>query len=156
MKPPDQKIDASMQAYAKRWMKSLEKPRPTTTLGYFFVGLFILFWSSSLTSSIGFDIKKGWGALVFLGIALLLTLPTLFVVRIMAIIGVNRPTRSAFLFSAVIGPYINMVADNAWKMPTISHILGFFSAIMALLVSLLVDRLIDRSADKSLEQKSSQ
>ncbi len=153
MKPPDQKIDASLQAYAKRWMKSLDRPRPTTTLGYFFVGLFILFWSSSLTSLVGYDIKKGWGALVFLGIAILLTLPTMIVVRIMALLGVDRPTRSAFLFSAVIGPYINMVADHAWRLATISHILGFFSAILAFLVSLLLDRLVDRHSRAPDERK---
>ncbi len=137
-----------MQAYAKRWMKSLERPRPSTTLGYFFVGLFILFWSSSATDLLGYDVKKGWGALVFLGVALLLTLPTVFFVRVMALIGLDRPTRSAFLFSAVIGPYINMVADHAWKQPTISHILGFFAAIASFLISLLLDRLLERSSKK--------
>ena len=153
MKPPDEKIDASMQAEAKRWLKSLDRPRPSTTLGYFFVGLFILFWSSSLTLFLGYDVKKGWGALVFLGIAILVTLPAMVSVRLMAIIGIDRPTRSAFLFSAVIGPYIDMVADHAWKMPTVSHILGFFSAILAFLISLLLDRLIDRPAHKPDEQR---
>ncbi len=152
MKPPDDKIDASLQAYARRWMKTMDRPRPSTTLGYFFVGMFILFWSTSLTSLAGFEVSKGIGALVFIGMALLLTLPTLFFVWLMAQIGVDRPTRSAFLFSAVIGPYVDMVADHAWKLSVISHILGFLAAILAFLISLVLDRLLIRPPKKPGEE----
>ncbi len=148
MKTPDEKIDASLQAFARRWMKSMDRPRASTTLGYFFAGLFILFWSSSLTNVLGFDLKKGWGTLVFVGIGLLITLPTLFLNRIMALVGMDRPSRSALLFSAVIGPYVYMAADHAWNVWVISHILGFAASILAFLISLGLDRLIDRTARK--------
>ena len=151
MKPPDSKLDASMQAFAKRWMKSLDKPRATTTLGYFFVGLFILFWSSSLTIYLGFELKKGVGTLVFIGLSILLTLTTLLAIRLMAVIGVDRPTRSALLFSAVIGPYVNMMVEHTWKMPTISHIAGFLASIFSFLLSLVLDRLFARPTRKTGE-----
>ncbi len=148
MKPPDNKIDASMQAFARRWMKSRDQPRVSTTLGYFFAGLFILFWSSSLTSMLGFDLKQGWGTLVFIGVGILLTLPTLFLVRVMALVGMDRPTRSALLFSAVIGPYVYMAADHAWNVWAISHISGFAASILAFLASLGLDRLVAKPTRK--------
>ncbi len=148
VKHPDHRIDATMQAFAKRWMKSMDQPRPSTTLGYFFAGLFILFWSSSLTTLLGYDVKKGWGALVFVGVALLLTLPTLFFIRLMAVVGIDRPTRSALLFSAVIGPYAYMAADHTWSIWVISHILGFIASILAFLASLGLDRLLARTSQK--------
>jgi hypothetical protein len=152
MKPSDDKIDASMQAYARRWMKSLDRPRPSTTLGYFFVGLFILFWSSSLTELTGLDLRKFLGVLVFLGFALILTLLTLLIVWIMTRLGLDRPTRSAFLLSAVVGPYVNMVAEQTWKMSVVSHVLGFLGAILAFLASLSLDKLLAKSAHKPGEE----
>jgi hypothetical protein len=149
MKPSDQKIDASMQAYAKRWLKSLDRPRPSTTLGYFFAGLFILFWSSSLTTLLGFDLKKGWGSLVFLGVALLLTLLTLVFIRLMAILGLDRPMRSALLFSAVMGPYAYMAAYHALNQPVVSHVIGFIASILAFLASLMLDRLLSKATHKT-------
>jgi hypothetical protein len=153
MKSPDQKIDASVQAFAKRWMSSLDRPRVSTTLGYFFVGLFLLFWSSAITSLLGFDLNKGIGVFVFIGVGILVVFPTIFFVKLMARLGVDRPTRSAFLFSAVIGPYVNMVAQQAWHIPVLSHMLGFVAAIFAFLFSLLLDRLIDSARRKPLDDK---
>ncbi len=150
MKSTD-KMDASMKAYAKRWMKSLDKPRPSTTLGYFFVGLFILFWSSSVIGLLGFDLKNLIGALVFIGIGFGLTLVTLLFVRVMALVGIDRPTRSACLFSAVIGPYVNMLTYHAWNLPSVSHILGFMAAILAFLSSIVLDRLLARPSHKERE-----
>jgi hypothetical protein len=146
LKPPDDKIDASMRAFARRWMNSIDKPRPSTSLGYFFVGLFTLFWASSLTNLLGFDLRKGWGSLVFIGLAVLIILPVIIIVRLMARIGLDRPIRSAFLFSAVIGPYVDLVADHAWNLSVVSHMLGFAASILAFLASLLLDRLLARSA----------
>lgn len=134
-----------MQAYAKQWMKSFEKPRPTTTLGFFFVGLFILFWSSSITSLLGYNLSKGPGAFIFIGIALLLSILTILLNHVMSIIGIERPVRSGIFLSSVLGPYVNMLAENAWKSPTISHIAGFFASILAFLLSYLLDRIIARS-----------
>jgi hypothetical protein len=144
MKPPDDKIDASMQAFTRLWMKSLDKPRPSTTLGYFIIGLFTLFWASSITTLLGFDLRRGWGALVFLGVGLLIALPIIFFVRLMAMIGINRPVRSAFLFSAVVGPYVDLLAENTWNLPVISHMLGFSASILAFLASLGLDYLFAR------------
>ncbi len=146
MPSPDPKIDAPMRAYAKRWMKSLDRPRASTTLGYFFVGLFILFWSSSLTTMLGFDLKKGFGSLVFIGVGLSLTFAAMLVIRIMTKIGLDRPTRSAIMLSAVIGPYVNMATYHAWESPVISHITGFIASIFAFLLSLLLDKMLVKSS----------
>lgn len=145
MRSPDQKIDAPMRAYAKRWMKSLARPRASTTLGYFFVGLFVLFWSSSLTALIGFDLKKGLGSLIFIGVGLSLTFAIMFINHFMARIGLDRPTRSAFMLSAVIGPYVNLAAYHAWNSSVLSHIAGFITSIFAFLVSLLLDKMLERN-----------
>jgi hypothetical protein len=145
MRLPDQKIDAPMRAYAKRWMKSLDRPRPSTTLGYFFVGLFILFWSSSVTTILGFDLKNGFGSLVFIGVGLSFTLATRMIVHVMAMIGVDRPIRSAFMLSAVIGPYVNLAAYHAWNLPVISHIAGFIASIVVFIISLLLDKMLERN-----------
>src|SRR4030065_2444359 len=115
MQSPERKIDIAMQSYAKSWMKSLDRPRASTTLGYFFVGLFILFWSSSLTSLLGFNLNKGYGALIFVVIGLTLTFTTIFMNRIMAKIGLERPIRSDLLLSALVGPYINLTTYNFWS-----------------------------------------
>jgi hypothetical protein len=144
MRPPEQKIDAAMQSYAKKWMRSLDHPRASTTLGYFFVGLFILFWSSSLTNQIGFDLKKGFGTLIFIGIGLLLCLTTVFVNRIMAKIGLERAIRSALWLSAAIGPYVNMITYNTWNLPVISHIVGFAAAIFTFILSFQLDKLLEK------------
>lgn len=152
MKSSDPKIDPSLRAFTKRWMKSLNRPRASTTLGYFFVGLFILFWSSSITSLTGFYLQKVWGTLVFLGIALILSLTTLLIVRLMALLGLDRSIRSALLFSAVIGPYVNMLAQQNWKISVVSHVLGFIAAIAAFLCSLLLDRLLATPVRKQDEE----
>jgi hypothetical protein len=142
MRPSNQQIDTSMKAYARKWMKSLDQPRPSTTLGYFFVGLFILLWSSSLTTMLGYDIKRVSGSFVFIGVGLVLTLATWVIVRLMSTIGIDRPTRSALLLSAVIGPYVNMAVYYAWNSGVISHIVGFIASIFAFIVSLLLDKLM--------------
>ena len=149
MASPDPKIDAPMRAYAKRWLKSLDRPRASTTLGYFFVSLFILFWSSSITNMLGFDLKKGFGSLVFIVVGSTLTFFALLIVRSMAKIGIDRPTRSAMMLSAVIGPYVNMAAYHAWESPVISHIAGFIASILAFLLSLLLDKMLVRSSQQA-------
>lgn len=144
MQSPEDKIDVAMQSYAKRWMKSLSQPRASTTLGYFFVGLFILFWSSSLTTLMGFDLKKGYGILIFIGVGLILTLPTIFINWIMAKIGLVRPIRSALWLSAIIGPYVNLTTYNSWNVPVISHIAGFIASILAFIFSFLLDKTLEK------------
>ncbi|MFZ0531703.1 MAG: hypothetical protein WAM09_00870 [Anaerolineales bacterium] len=148
MRSPDRKIDASMQSAAKKWMKSLDRPRASTTLGYFFVGMFILFWSSSLTAMFGFNLKNGFGSLIFIGVGLSLTFATMLIIRFMARIGIDRPVRSAFMLSAVIGPYVNMAAYHAWNSPVISHIAGFSASILAFIVSILLDKLLERKPEQ--------
>jgi hypothetical protein len=144
MQSPVRKIDTAMQSYTKRWLKSLDRPRASTTLGYFFLGLFILFWSSSLTTLLGFDLKKGYGALIFIVIGLTLMFTTIFINRIMAKIGLERPVRSALWLSAVIGPYINLTTYNSWNLPVISHLAGFFASILTFIISYLLDTTLER------------
>jgi hypothetical protein len=135
----DRKIDAAMQSYAKRWMKSIDRPRASTTLGYFFIGLFILFWSSSITSLLGFDFKIGYGTLIFVTLGLTLSLTIIFINRFMEKIGLDRPIRSALFLSALVGPYVNLITYNAWNRPVISHIVGFIASIFTFTISYLLD-----------------
>jgi hypothetical protein len=151
MKSSDQRIDTSLRAFARRWMKTFDRPRPSTTLGYFSVGLFVLFWSSSLSKQTGFNLNSIWGTLVFLGFVVILTLTSMLIVHILARLGIDRPTRSALLFSAVIGPYVNMLTARAWNISVVSHILGFLAGILAFLTSLLLDKLIAKPPSKQGE-----
>jgi hypothetical protein len=144
MKFSEDKIDAAMQSYAKNWMKSIRGPRTSTTLGYFFTGLFILFWSSSLTALFGYDLKKGYGVLIFVGIGLALSVATIMINKFMARIGMERSIRSALWLSAVIGPYVNQFSYHSWKIPVISHIAGFTASILTFIFSYQLDKLISR------------
>ncbi|OGO12029.1 MAG: hypothetical protein A2Y53_02930 [Chloroflexi bacterium RBG_16_47_49] len=144
MQSHERKIDAAMQSYAERWMKSIDRPRASTTLGYFFVGMFILFWSSSLTALLGFDLKKGYGALIFIIVGLSLTFTTIFINRLMTKLGLDRSIRSALWLSAVIGPYANLISYNYWHLPVISHIVGFAASILAFIFSFLLDKMLGK------------
>jgi len=135
----DRKIDAEMQSYARKWMKSIDRPRASTTLGYFFIGLFILFWSSSISSLLGFDFKMGYGTLIFVAVGLILTFSIILVNRFMVNIGLERPIRSALFFSALVGPYVNQTTYNSWNLPVISHIAGFIASILTFTISYLLD-----------------
>jgi hypothetical protein len=137
-----------MKAYAKKWLKTLDQPRPSTTLGYFFTGLFILFWSSTITNLLGFDLGKIPGSLIFVGLLFILGFITWLLVRIMAIMGINRPTRSALLLSAVLGPYVYMAVYQQLNSAVISHISGFLASIFAFLASLLLDRAMEKRSKK--------
>lgn len=135
----DRKIDDAMQSYARRWMKSIDRPRASTTLGYFFIGLFILFWSSSISSLLGFDVKKGYGTLIFVAVGLTLTFTIILVNRFMVKIGLERPIRSALFLSALVGPYVNQTTYSSWNLPVISHIAGFIASILTFTISYLLD-----------------
>jgi hypothetical protein len=144
MKLSDHQIDASMKAYAKKWLKSLDQPRPSTTLGYFFTGLFILFWSSAITHLLGYDLSQIAGSLIFIGFLFVSGFVVWLLVRILAIIGVNRHTRSALLLSAVLGPYIDMAVYQKLNSAVISHISGFLASIFAFMASLMLDRALEK------------
>ena len=135
----DRKIDAAMQSYARKWMKSIDRPRASTTLGYFFIGLFILFWSSSISSLLSIDLKMGYGTLIFVAVGLILTFTIIFINKFMVKIGLERPIRSALFLSAVVGPYVNQSTYNSWNLPVISHIAGFIASILTFTISYLLD-----------------
>ena len=135
----DRKIDVAMQSYARRWMKSIDRPRASTTLGFFFIGLFILFWSSSISSLLGFEVKKGYGTLIFVAVGLTLTFTIILVNRFMVKIGLERPIRSALFLSALVGPYVNQTTYNSWNLPVISHLAGFIASILTFTISYLLD-----------------
>jgi hypothetical protein len=148
MKLSDHQIDASMKAYATKWLKSLDQPRASTTLGYFFTGLFILFWSSSITNLLGYDLSKISGSLIFIGFLSVFGFTMWLLVRLLAIIGINRPTRSALLLSAVMGPYVDMAVYQKSNSAVISHISGFLVSIFAFVISLILDRILARRSEK--------
>jgi hypothetical protein len=144
----DRKIDEAMQSYAKQWMKSIDRPRASTTLGYFFIGLFVLFWSSSITSILSFDLKKGYGALIFIAVGLILTLIVIFLNKFMVKIGLARPIRSALFLSAVVGPYVNQTTINSWNLPVISHLVAFIASVLTFIISYLLDTTLGKYSKK--------
>jgi hypothetical protein len=143
----DRKIDAAMQSYARKWMESIDRPRASTTLGYFFIGLFILFWSSSISSTVGFDFKKGYGALIFVAVGLIMAYTITLVNKFMEKIGLERPIRSALFLSAVIGPFVNQTTFNSLSLPAISHIVGFIASILTFIISYLLDTSLGKKND---------
>lgn len=145
MKIVDRKIDNAVQSYWKNWLNSLERPHASVILSNIVLTFSILFWSASLTTQFGFDLKKGPGILVFIAIWLFISLGILLVTLLMAKLGVERRIRSALLLAAIIGPYINLIAYLAWDRPTVSHILGFVSSIIAFLFSLVLDKILSRN-----------
>ena len=134
-----------MKAYSRSWLKSLDIPRASTILSNLLMGFSILFWSATLTAMIGYDLKEGFGTLIFIGIWVSFSLVILLVNRVLAKLAVDRSTRSAFMFSAIIGPYVDLVAYRAWNLPVISHLAGFAGSIVAFVFSLLVDKLLART-----------
>jgi hypothetical protein len=149
MRLNESKIDIAMRSYAKKWIKSTNQQRVSTTLGYFFVGLFILFWSSSITTFLGLDLKSGYGALFFVFIGISLTFITIYLNKLMAKIGLKRPIRSALFLSALIGPYTYLSTYNAWNLPVISHIAGFFASVLTFILCYLLDTFLVSYLEKT-------
>jgi len=145
MKLLDRKIDSTVKAYSTSWLKSLNIPGASTILSNLLITFCVLFWSVTLTTMFGYDLKKGAGTLVFIGIWLSISLITFVAMRLMSKLGVDRSTRSAFILSAIIGPYVDLVTYHAWNLPVISHIIGFAGATIAFLFSLLLDKLLVRT-----------
>ena len=150
MQSPEHKINTAMQSFAKIWMKSIDQPRVFTTAGYFFVCLFILFWSSSITVLLDFDIKNGYGTVIFIVIGLSLTLVTIYINKMMSKIGLERPIRSALLLSALVGPYVNLTVYNSCNLPVFSHIAGFLASVLTFICSYLIDTSMGRHSKKSV------
>ena len=145
MKIVDRKIYTAVQSYWRRWMNSLERPRVTVILSNFVITFFILFWAASLTTQLGYDLKKGIGTLIFIGIWFLISLVVFSGSRLMAKLGVDRVIRSALMLAAVIGPYFNLIAYRAWNQPTLSHILGFVGSILVFLFCVILDKVVLRT-----------
>ena len=142
MKLLDHKIDATVQEYSKKWLKSLERPRVSTILSNFLISFLYLFWSSALTTMFGFNLKKGIGTLIFIGIWLAFTLATFLALRAFSKLGVDRPISSAFLLSTITGLYVNLVTYHDWDLPVLSHMIGFGCSIVVFLFILIVDKLL--------------
>ena len=141
MKLLDLKIDDFMRDYSRKWLKSLDIPRASTILSNLLIGFSVLFWSATITTMLGYDLKKGVGTLIFIGVWLSFSLTILLVNQMLGKLGVDRSLRSAFMSSAIVGPYVDLVTYRAWNLPVISHIVGFAGSILVFLFSLLVDRL---------------
>jgi hypothetical protein len=146
MKNPINKHDEEMQDYARKWMKSLDKPRFSTNISYFFLVIFLLVWASTLTNQMGYIPLRGVGMLITLGIIAVLILILLATNHILAKIGLSKAIRSALWFSALIGPYISIIAINNWGNSALSHIVGVFSALLGFNISYALDRLFIRNS----------
>ncbi len=149
MKIVDHKIDNAVQAYWKRWLDSLDRPRAAVILANFVITFVTLFWSASITTQLGYELKKGVGTLIFIGIWLLISLVILGTSRLMTLLGIEAGIRSALLLAGIVGPYINLVAFRAWELATLSHILGFAGSILTFVFTLLLDKTLNRMTAKA-------
>lgn len=139
MDSSDEDKATSKQSYIDNLIKIMNQPHTTTTLGYFFVGMSILLWSSSVTELFGYDHHEGYGGLIFSAVGLSLTLSTIFVNKLMMIVGLERPIRSSLWLSAIAGSYIT-ITTYPWGIPIFSEIAGFATAIFVFLVSYQIDK----------------
>jgi hypothetical protein len=139
MNSPEKNLDSTLESTGESWPKLIFKPYSSTSLGNFFVGMFILFWSSSLTELFGYDHRHGYGGLIFSAVGLTLTFGTMYINTLMKKIGLDRSVRSALWLSAVIGSYVALTT-YPWGLPIFSEIAGFISSILTFLISYQFDK----------------
>jgi hypothetical protein len=138
-------IDQAMRSHAKQYLKTLDRPRPgSTSLGFYFAGIFIFLWASSLTGELGYTPFQGLGIAIFFGIGLGLAALLVGINRLLSKMGLSRPLRSALWFSAVSGPYLAIAARSRWENPVWGHLAGFATTILAFCISLVLDKATER------------
>jgi hypothetical protein len=135
-------FDKAVQESVHNSMQSLRRPRTTTNLGNFFGALFVFFWASSLTNQLGYQPFRGTGIIVFIGLLVGIGAALIFFDSLLGRSGINRSTRSAIWFSAVIGPYISILAMNNWGENVLSHMAGFAGTALAFWASYLLDKFL--------------
>jgi hypothetical protein len=144
MKNPHDKYDTAMQEYARKWIRTLDRPHYSNSISIFFIAIFIFLWSSALTRQSGYTPLKGFGIIIFFSIIALFIFILIVMNTILAKIGFSRPIRAALWFSALIGPYISIVLINSLENPPISHFIGFVSSVLAFILSYSLDRVFVR------------
>ena len=154
MQQPHDKYDKVMQDYAKKWMKSLDKPRYSTSMGTFFVLIFLFIWASTLTNQLGYVPMQGSGIVVFLALIIALGLGCYFINSLLTQIGFPKSIRSAIWFSALIGPYLGIVAINNLQNPVLSHLIGVTSSIISFILSFGLDKLFVRRSRSTIETEA--
>lgn len=147
-KQPDN-FDKVMQDYARKWMKTLDRPRYSTSISIFFIAIFIFLWSTTLTTGMGYKPLEGFGFVISISIALGFIIASVFINMILMKIGISKPIRSGLWFSAFVGPYISIVTINNWDNPALSHIAGVSLSLFAFVISFLLDRAIIRRSESS-------
>jgi hypothetical protein len=143
MPPPQSKIDLILHAYSKNWLKSLERARPSTSLGFYLTGMFVFLWASALTVQLGYNPGQPVGGLFFVGIGLGLAITAIFANKLLARTGIDRPTRSALWLGALVGPYVSLAIEIQGLNPTTSHLAGFGSAVFLFWLSIQIDKLVE-------------
>ena len=146
MPPSPDPIDQAMRAHAKEYLKTLNRPRPgSTSLGFFFAGVFVFIWASNLTNELGYIPLNGIGIAIFLGIGVGLAALLIGINSLLAKMGLSRTLRSALWLSAVCGPYLTIAARGRWDNPVWGHLAGFAATLLAFCISLVVDKLTERA-----------
>jgi hypothetical protein len=151
MQKPQDKYDEAMQDYARKWMRTLDKPRHSTNISIFFIAIFIFIWSSTLTNLLGYVPLEGLGIIIFFSIGAGFIISSIFINTILTKLGFEKPLRSALWFSALVGPYISIVAINNWDNPALSHITGVVTAILAFVLSYFLDRAFTRKSKSGVD-----
>ena len=156
MRSSQNKLDLLAQAYSKNWLRSLKSTHASSSLGFFMTGMFVFLWASDLTLRLGYHPTRGLGSLIFVSFGLALALIVILVNSLLARTGIDRTVRSGLWLAAVLGPYIGLLVQSRWKNPTLGHLAGFGSAVLAFWISLLLDKLIRRSTDQKSPGKPEQ
>jgi len=154
MRSSQDKMDLLFHSYSKKWLHSLKRQHPSSSLGYFITVMFIFLWASDLTIQAGFHPARGIGGLVFVGIGFGLGLIVILFNSLLAYSGIDRPVRSGLWMAAVVGPYFGLSSFSRWQNPTLSHLVGFGSAVIAFWLSFILDRLVHNQAKSTLPDAS--
>lgn len=135
----EQNEDSTKQSYLDNLVKVMNQPHASTTLGYFFVGMSILLWSSSVTELLGFNQQMGIGGMIFSAVGLSLTILTILANQLMVKVGIERPVRSSLWMSAIAGSYVSLTT-YPWGIPIFSEIGGFATSIIVFIATYILDK----------------
>jgi FtsH-binding integral membrane protein len=94
---------------------------------------------------------EGLGIIIFFSIGAGFIISSIFINTILTKLGFEKPLRSALWFSALVGPYISIVAINNWDNPALSHITGVVTAILAFVLSYFLDRAFTRKSKSGVD-----
>jgi hypothetical protein len=130
-------------------MDSIDQPHSFTTLGFFLIGLFILSWSSSSASHLGYELDELLGSVDFFAIGFGITLITIMIITAIVWIGLTQPIRTARLLRSPFGLQTFLITIQAWHYSFLIRLAVFIASMITFSPSFLLDRHLERSLTKA-------